>query len=249
MMFNKTSSFDDSILSHDTQFYSYKIVSHVRKFIYFDYPKTASSSIKTLIFPYLYHEYCGVNAYLLYLSKRSIKRFLGRKTSTWPFGGLGDMTWRKIMPDAHFTDNIYDSRFDDYFKFSVVRNPFDKMVSAYRHGAWGVVDHRSESFDEFVRSLMPGGTRELVDLKDRGLNHFVPWTSLFDNDRMDFVIRFENLEKDIKFVTSKIGIRSNLERHNVSRDQQNYKTYYNNETRKIVTELYKKDLEVFSYKF
>lgn len=246
----KKSCFQKYALERDNlNFYSYMIISNEKKFIYFDYPKTASSSVKTMIFPYLYREYCGLGAYLKYFGKKTIKKVLGRKTSTWPFGGLGDTTWRKIMPQAHFTDNIYEQKFDEYFKFSVVRNPFDKMVSAYKHGAWGVIDQRKESFEDFILSLLPGGKREIKDLSDRGLNHFVPWTSLFDINRTDFIMRLESLNKDIKFVVRKIRLPANLEKHNISRKDNNYRSYYNRETREIVSELYKKDLEVFGYRF
>jgi hypothetical protein len=112
-----------------------------------------------------------------------------------------------------------------------------------------VVDHRIETFEDFIRSLLPGGTREIKDFSDRGLNHFVPWTSLFDIYRTDYVMRMENLDSDIKRVAERIGIGASLEKQNVSRKSRDYKLYYTLETRQIVTELYKKDLEVFGYQF
>jgi hypothetical protein len=229
--------------------YSYMIISHYRKFIFFEYPKSATSSIKTLIFPYLYREYCGLGRYLIYFGKRTAKKILGRKTSTWPFGGVGDPAWRKVIPQAHFTDNIYNSKVDEYFKFSIVRNPFDKMVSAYKHGAWGVVDHTKEPFEDFVRSLLPGGIREIKYLTDPGLNHFVPWTRMFDMNRTDFIMRFENIDQDIKYVKKKIKVTENLEKLNISRKSRDYRSYYTQETRAIVAEIFKKDLEVFGYCF
>lgn len=230
-------------------YYSYKIISHKKKFIYCEYPKTASNSIKSVLFPELYREYCGFLPYSIYKSKYHIKKFMGRKTSYWPFGGSGDLVWRKIFPQAHFVGDITDSKYSGYFKFSAVRNPFDKMVSAYTHGAWGVVDQQSTTFEEFVSSLLPGGKLELKDLTDRGKNHFMPWTSMFGIEQLDFVIRLENIAEDMNMVLKKIGIRADLPKANVSRKNNEYQSYYNDKTKQIVADLFAKDLQVFGYTF
>ncbi|MFC2080845.1 sulfotransferase family 2 domain-containing protein [Bacteroidota bacterium] len=229
--------------------YSYKIISHSRKFIWFEYPKTASSSIKTLIFPYLFREYCGFHPYFNYRIKYLLKSLLGKPSSRWPFGGLGDENWRKIMPDAHFTDDLYNSKYDQYYKFSIVRNPFDKMVSAYKHGVWGVVDPNTETFEEFIISILPRGKRELKDLSDRGRNHFIPWTTMFDINRTDLIIHFENLSYDMPLLLDRIGIKEIFPKENVSRISNEYRSYYNDFTREVVTELYHKDLKTFDYEF
>lgn len=229
---------------HNEKCYSYKIISHKRKFIFFEYPKAGSSSIKTILLPLLLAEY-NPKKYASYRLKRTIKLLMGKETAIWPFGGLGDTEWLKIIPQAHFVDDLKKSEYKEYFKFSVVRNPFDKMVSAYKHGAWGVVDWRKESFEDFIISLLPGNKRELLDLFDRGKNHFVPWTTLFDIDDVDFIVRFENYNRDLSKALKEIGIKAKIPEENVSRRNKKYRDFYTYKTRKIVEALYRKDLETF----
>ena len=233
----------------DLQHYSYKIISHHHKYIFLEYPKAASSSVKTVLMPELYREYRGKWHYSKYYFKKKIKELLGKKPAIWPFGGMGDEQWRTIIPDAHFTEDLNDKKYDNYFVFSTVRNPYDKMVSAYKHGAWGVVDHHKESFEDFIDSLLPGNQRELTDLLDRGKNHFMPWTTMFDHNKVDFVIRFENLGEDIAYAFNTVGIKASLPKENVSREKNEYQSFYTSRTKEIVTALYKKDLELFDYSF
>ena len=52
-----------------------------------------------------------------------------------------------------------------------------------------------------------------------------------------------------KQVMDKIGIKVSVPRENQSNRNRDYKSYYIRETRDIVSDLYKNDLEVFGYRF
>ena len=65
----------------------------------------------------------------------------------------------------------------------------------------------------------------------------------------DFIGRFENLNKDFSKVCDMIGIpKMDLPTTNISRHQ-HYRHYYNTDTRNIVAELYKEDIDRFCYSF
>ena len=159
----------------------------------------------------------------------------------------------------------------DYFKFAFVRNPWDKVVSAYFNGIqdaghirqWSEGLHEYKNFEEFVMNMESSDWSEWT--------HFLPSSHFVKIDgqiAVDFVGRFENLEKDFQEVASTLGINGDLSkvidpagdlvkntkadcplifrRSNRSKD---YKAYYGDETKKIIESLYKEDIESFGYEF
>jgi len=144
-------------------------------------------------------------------------------------------------------------RFPYYFKFCFVRNPWDRLVSAYHYLRKGhptsPIAHtvmRGASFTEFVTETLrsPAVASEL---------HIRPQYSFVVDSRgelaVDFVGRFEYLERDFETVARRLGMHGRkLEAHNRSLHQ-DYESYYDDQTRKIVAEFYRKDIELFNYRF
>ena len=66
---------------------------------------------------------------------------------------------------------------------------------------------------------------------------------------IDFYGKVENFEEDMNYVASKIGLEiQNIPWKNKA-VKKDYREYYNNETIKIVEEIYQKDIEAFGYTF
>lgn len=143
---------------------------------------------------------------------------------------------------------------DQYFKFCFVRNPWDRLVSGYFYRVGGGSGERDDlerakiyppTFQEFCSNL-----ERFMLLPNEGM--FVPQVDWITNQggglMVDFVGKFEQLDKDFSFICNKIGVESRLQHINKSRHKP-YWSYYDNRSVELVREAYKKDIEHFDYQF
>jgi hypothetical protein len=164
--------------------------------------------------------------------RRALKRFADEKRI------------RKPHTDPATVKNLIGSeRFNRLFKFSFVRNPWDKMVSTYCYTR-ATPEHfehqkvRNMSFNEFIKHVVAKEAK-------------TQYQYLSDNSGLllvDFVGRFERLEQDYKAVCKKIGLSVSLEHLNLV-SHKPYKSYYDKESREIVKDYFKKDIETWGYSF
>ena len=166
-------------------------------------------------------------------------------------------------------------RSQDYFKFTFIRNPWDKMVSFYHYHdsrnwdldwPWSVYgagfkQDRPE-FNEFIKQIYdesfdwkrvfkgrPGASTYNQKVPLRVSNSFM-WL-VDENDKLltDFIGKYENLQEDFNFICDKIGIPQQPLLHLRKSKHKPYWDYYNDETKEIVAEKYAKDIEHFNYTF
>lgn len=147
--------------------------------------------------------------------------------------------------------------FSDYFKFAFVRNPWDRVVSAYEFLRKGGMN---ESDKEWSNRIMPQykGFNDFVTnwLDQKNIYnevHFVPqyeFLRLGNTDpKVDYIGKFERLEKDFEKICNKLNKQCSLRHENKSSKDTEYREYYNERTRKIVGYIYEKDVELFEYSF
>lgn len=143
------------------------------------------------------------------------------------------------------------------FVFSIVRNPWDKLVSAYfflrrvylERGVnrTPAPDQAFSSFHHWVNVQ-----REINGWNDHNIRPQSEW--IYDsNDHLlvDFVGRFENLEHDFRQICTHLNLPiTPLEFHNRSMKRPvDYRVMYTKEHRELVAEVYKRDIEFFGYSF
>lgn len=145
------------------------------------------------------------------------------------------------------------------FKFALVRNPYDKLVSCYEnkikkpYDLWVVATNYKKiyedmPFKEFVKAISSIPDNEA----DR---HFKSQCFFLMSKQgkliPDFIGKFENLEEDYKKICKKIGIKNppKLPHKRKSIRKKTYKDYYDEETKKLIYERYKKDFQFFGYEF
>jgi hypothetical protein len=171
------------------------------------------------------------------------------------FGDIAD-THRRIV---EYQTMLSKREFDSFFKFTFVRNPWDRVVSAFfylkkgginaRDQAWSSKNLASYSdFDSFVKSW----------INTKNINsqwHFRPqWQFIClpgkRQPAVDFVGYFENLANDYTYIRKKLGIGVELQNKNAAGNRdRDYRSYYNNETKRIVTDAYSRDIELLGYDF
>jgi hypothetical protein len=171
------------------------------------------------------------------------------------FGNLGGGHLRI----THYQLIFSQREFEEYFKFTFVRNPWDRLVSAFQFlikGGTNKVDRawsarnlaRIPDFDTFVRGWV---NRKNVN----SWKHFVPQYKFVCEPRsevpkVDFIGYFECLAEDFAYIQQKIGSNSDLKHLNKTEGaKKDYRDYYTDATRKIVEDVYAEDIRIFGYDF
>ena len=129
-----------------------------------------------------------------------------------------------------------------YFKFTFVRNPWERLVSEY---FWQNLQDRI-SFNKFV-ARVARVVRERTKIKGTYC-HFRPQSEYLTDD-LDFVGRFENFTKDVRKIHARLGCECQEIPHSGNTDHKNYVKYYDNQSAESVAEIYKSDIQLFGYDF
>jgi hypothetical protein len=216
-------------------------ISHAHKVIFIHIPKTAGTSVEAVLGMHGGKQDIGVVPY--FNQCIDYEHLYGG-----PLQHLTAQGIRQVLKD--------DSVFNAYFKFTIVRNPWDRLVSAiaWSDQKWARGVHLSPvEFDQQVhmihRMLQSGGNNGRgVDLPP----YLYP-QSLFvlGQDRtpmVDYVARYETLPSDWRAIGEKLGVDVELPTRMKSRHG-NYRQYYTDRTRQIVGEMYAEDVRAFQYAF
>jgi hypothetical protein len=132
---------------------------------------------------------------------------------------------------------------DGYFVFSVVRNPFDRLVSAWRY----LPDFRDRPLEWVLENLPRGGhdarhlsVTQAQMLRDPATGRLVA----------DDLIRFESLQEGFDRVCDRLGMpRRELPRIKIGDRERDYRGYYSERSRALAERLFREDLACFNYSF
>lgn len=219
---------------------SEKIISHKYNFIYISIPKAASRSMMDI--------------------------FIWRPVADMDCFEKNEEITKLIKQQV---------KYKKYFKFTFVRNPWSRVVSCYlnkiKDPSKDVKNqilnfypdlNISMSFDEFVRFLFykKDGNDKCSDRHWVSQNKFI--TSKKGEILVDYIGKIETMEDDMNNICNKIGIsnikppqlntRFGWENKNIDinkEDKNYYRRFYNNHTKSMIEERYKKDIELFKYKY
>jgi hypothetical protein len=215
------------------------LISHDKRFLFFHVAKVAGLSLRE-----------ALSAYVVEPDKFKIRRPI--KMIDGVINPLY-VIWESTLTHAtalatqkEFGDELFQS----YFKFAFVRNPWDWQVSMY-HFILKETAHihhqkvKNLSFAEYVRWM-------IVEQKPfaRGATRFQKEMLCNEQGEMlvDFVGRYENLADDFAYVCKVLNLQTAMPYLNKSQHR-SYQSYYDAETRNLIAEHCKEDIDLFGYDF
>jgi chondroitin 4-sulfotransferase 11 len=150
----------------------------------------------------------------------------------------------------------YRRRHPDIYSFALVRNPWDRLVSAYHFLSQGGLNppDRADA-DRYVRHYT--GFNEFVSEAFRddsilGQIHFRPqheWISDENAVIADYVGRFEELQHHVSAFLALAGLPDYKLQHVNRARHKHYKQYYSRQSIDIVRDIYARDIELFGYEY
>jgi len=198
-------------------------VENNQNLIFVRIPKTAGHTIKN---------------FLLHNSNLEIKPILNQ--------GYESFSGQKLK------NKIQENTWLHSYKFTFVRNPFDRAVSSWKFGGWKPRYAWKCSFAEFAKRISSWDLENSKKWNERSWHCCSQYTHLINEDGsllVDFIGRFETLQQDFNIICDKIGIPRKELPHKNKTKHKHYTEYYDDETRQIVAEKYAKDIEYFGYEF
>lgn len=205
------------------------MISHLHKCIFVHIPKCGGTSIENVIWPE------SRNTSDLWMG------FVSRFRNKYQTGGLQHLLATQIR------EEVGEKAFQDYFKFTIVRNPWDKAVSQFfymrqRPDLREYIGMKED--DTFMRYLEL--TKNKLHVQWEKQHKF--FQDVNGKTIVDFIGRLENFNEDSAHIFNRLGIQAEIPHVNATRHK-HYSEYYNTETREMVAEMYKDDIRILWYKF
>lgn len=233
------------------------MISHHHKCIYVHMPKVAGISIEDVFLEELNLDFDNRMQLLLGLNTN---KHIGPPR-------ISHLTAREFL-DLKF---ISQELFDKYYKFTFVRNPYDRVYSFYKYLSYDMI----VSFKNFVIKYLP----EIIEKEEKGIYYFIqPMCNYIYSSNgellVDFVGKLENIKEDFQIVTDRLGIQNTELKHKNNSKEMSLKTrlrrvsriirknpvlmkgfifkndtskYFDQEMKNTILRLYSKDFEYFDY--
>lgn len=200
------------------------MISLQKRFLFVHIPKTAGNSIQSAL-----RDYSEDQLIALRKEQDGIERF-----------GLRNPNYniKKHSTLAEYRDAIGDERFRALYKFTCVRNPWDRMVSYYFTPTQAPEKLDRKKFRGIISKALPVADYLRLDRSEAD-----PFSNI------DFIMRFEKLADDFHTVCGNLSISpGTLPRYNRS-SREHYSKYYDDDLRELVRVRFAAEIERFGYTF
>jgi hypothetical protein len=215
------------------------ILSHFRRFIFLRTVKTAGTSVEIAL-----SKFCGPQDILTELAAEdeAIRRRLGyrgpQNVEQANPAVPGYAQYSQHAP-AWVIQRLHPAEWRDYFKFTIVRNPWDVAASAYYWLNRDAV--KRPTFGEFLSS---GDFPRYASQLHR-------FFAIDGKVAMDHVCRFERLAEDLEKVWARLALPLPLDlpRAKVGVREKHYRDLMTSDEAAIVARLFRFEIETFGYSF
>ena len=200
------------------------MISLQKRFLFVHIPKTAGNSIQSAL-----RNYSEDQLVALRKEQDGIERF-----------GLRNPNYniKKHSTLAEYRDALGNAQFGNLYKFTCVRNPWDRMVSYYFTPTQSPETWDQKKFRKMIFKAV--SVADYLRLDNCEQDPFA---------NVDYIMRFENLADDFRTVCGTLGISpATLPRYNRS-GREHYSKYYDDELRELVCTRFAAEIERLGYTF
>src|ERR1041385_5064773 len=200
------------------------MISFQKAFLFVHIPKTAGNSIQTVLKPYSEDEIVALREH-----QDGIERF-GLRNPHYEI--------KKHSTLAEYRAVLDEEKFRSLYKFTCVRNPWDRMVSFYFTVGRQMKKWDRKTFKKLI--LKTPSAADYLRLNEGDKDPF---------GNVDRILRFETLTSDFDLVCEDLKIPNvSLPRYNRS-TREHYSRYYDRRLRALVSERFALEIERFGYVF
>ena len=199
------------------------IISNTNKFIFFKTPKVGGTSIQNAL-------------------KGACK-----KHDIVTYGNINQVSGKICTYYTEFM-SIEEITSLDFFTFGFTRNPWDLAVSRY---LYELKRGRLPNFYKSDRTYFNLWIQQRYVMQNRYVtDRTSTWLFKDDKQAVKFIGRFENLQEDFDYVCRVIGCgKLKLEHYNKSQISVNYKDWYTDYSKQLISNAFEFEIDYFKYSF
>ena len=213
------------------------IISHGRSYAFVHIPKTGGTSMALALEARAMKDDIMLGDTPKALKRRGRVRDVRTHGRLWKHSTLSDIDGL-----------VSPAELEKMFTFTMVRNPWDRLVSYYHWLRDQHFDHpavhlaKAQDFAGFLRD--PGTQKVQLDWPAARY-----MTDVRGVERCDLYLRLEHFEADVAPLNAHLGFELTLPQVNRSDRGAGYQHYYTEETRHIVANCCARDIKRFDYQF
>jgi len=222
------------------------MISHKYKAIFIHIPKCAGTSIEKCLGHF--DDYSGISRQ----DHRSIRMIEPINVQAFSsIENIKELIKRLLLrinppPNPRSAINVTREQYQNYFKFTVVRNPWSRAYSWYRSNiineAWRKRHNLSKdiTFPEFLE----------LHLGKKSLRPQTFWLINFCNKiPLNYIGKFENINEDFNEICRLMNVNHIKLPHELNRGFNDYKDVYDENSKNLIKEIYKEEIQLFNYTF
>lgn len=174
------------------------------------------------------------------------------KTGGTSVGNAIGLALKNHQTAKEIIKRIGQEPWESAFKFTFVRNPWDRIVSLYKYRLKKnktQLATRNLSFEQWVDLTIGAQQDTFYYDNPKSFQPQVDW--LKDQQGaicIDVIGRFEHINSDFDKISKELGLNAQLPHLNAS-SRVPYPSFYNSQSRETVARWYHEDIQAFNYQF